>query len=92
MNPNTISIPKYLPQEKFQADVDMLQKSDAVIVDVRTKNWLGVGAKMVLAKQANIPMLTLCPMESEYRGILKLDNGTEEERAHSFVSHIGTGF
>lgn len=85
LNPNSITLPKHLSKERFQADFDMLSNSDVVLVDARTKKGLGVGAEMVLARQAKIPVLSLCPLGSEYRGVVQLADGTEKEWVHAFV-------
>lgn len=90
LNPNTISIPKHQMKERYQADIDMLMRSQAVVVDARTKKGLGVGAEMVIAKQAGIPVLTLCPAGSEYRGTIADSGGAHREWVHPFVSELST--
>lgn len=91
LNPNTVNIPKYQAHERFQADMDMLMQSQAVIVDARTKKGLGIGAEMVLARQAKIPVLTLCPLGSEYRGMTTDEAGKEREWMHPFVAELSDG-
>ncbi|QQR79158.1 MAG: hypothetical protein IPJ68_02700 [Candidatus Moraniibacteriota bacterium] len=88
LNPNTIDIPEYRAKERFDADVDMLLRSDVIIVDARTKKGLGVGAEMVMAKRAGIPVLTLCPYGSEYRGWVEAEGGQRKEWVHPFVSEL----
>ena len=87
LNPSTITIPKYQPKERFNADVNMLLRSDIVIVDARTKKGLGVGAEMVFARQAHIPILTWCPYGSPYRGWMT-DEDIRKEWIHPFVSEL----
>lgn len=82
LNPAMITIPRHMYRERFVADMDMLFKSDVVVVDARTKKGLGVGAEMALAKQKNIPVFTLCPLSSEYRG---------EDWIHPFVAGLSDG-
>ncbi len=88
LNPNSVTVPKYLMKERFQADIDMLKQSNAVIVDARTKKGLGIGAEMVIARQTGIPVLTLCPRGGEYRGTMVDTDGKEREWVHPFVFEL----
>lgn len=85
LNPNTVSVPKYLMKERFEADINMLKQSDVVLVDARTKKGLGVGAEMVIARQHGIPILTFCPTESEYRGSTTDETGQIRQWVHPFI-------
>src|SRR5882672_9172969 len=67
LNPNRVEIDRALSLDRFIEDIDMLLASDVVIVDARTRKGLGVGAEMMLARSRNIPVLVLCPHDSEYR-------------------------
>lgn len=87
LNPNTIKIPRYLHRERFTADMEMLLRSDVVVVDARTKKGLGVGAEMALAKQRGIPVWVVCPIGSPYRGEDVVD-GVRQEWMHPFVSGL----
>jgi hypothetical protein len=87
LNPGTIDIPKFEYLERFEADIEMLLRSDVVVVDARTKKGLGVGAEMAIAKRAGIPIFALCPIGSEYRGYVGTD-GEEREWIHAFVAGL----
>ena len=58
-----------LSDQKSVFGRDMMQVfcSDIILVDVRERRGLGVGAEMMWAKINKIPVVTLAPQESHYR-------------------------
>ncbi len=50
----------------FGRDMTMVYSADAVLVDVREKRGIGVGAEMMWAKVHRIPVISWAPKESHY--------------------------
>ncbi|HVE45944.1 MAG TPA: hypothetical protein VNA57_04250 [Acidimicrobiales bacterium] len=61
--------------------------SDVVIADARTEKGIGVGAEMMFARMRAIPVVTVCPRNSNYRRDLVPDVFGEdlENWIHPFV-------
>lgn len=70
----------------FGRDMLMVYCSDFVLVDVRQKRGLGVGAEMMWAKMNKIPVISYAPQESHHRkskaSILKTE---VDDWIHPFV-------
>lgn len=67
LNPATIGIKRDDSFSNFGADVFLVKNSDYIFVDARNKRGIGVGGEMVIAKYYSIPVVTLCPNETDYR-------------------------
>lgn len=79
LNPNKVTIDKSRYIERFRTDLEMVLESDLVLVDVRTKKGLGVGAELMMAQYEGIPIIGLCPDGSAYR---------RDGRLHAFVGGL----
>jgi len=51
----------------FGCDLYLVSISDAVLVDARTRKGIGIGAEMMFARFEGIPVITICPPNSNYR-------------------------
>jgi len=67
INPNKVVIDQSRYIERFRADLEMVLESDLVLVDMRTKKGIGVGAELMMAQYEGIPIVGLCPDGSAYR-------------------------
>ncbi len=67
LNPATMGIKRDDSFSNFGADVYLVKNSDFIFVDGRNKRGIGVGGEMVIAKYFSIPVITLCPNETDYR-------------------------
>lgn len=87
LNPATAGIKRNNPLENFGADLYLVKKSDFFIADLREKRGIGVGSEMTMAKYYQIPVISICPNESNYRRS-KLENVCGEDLydwVHPFV-------
>lgn len=82
VNPNRVTIDRSHSLNRFRVDIDMLRDCDLVVADARTKKGIGVGAEMMMATYENIPVLALCPPESEYR---------KDGNIHAFIIGLCVG-
>lgn len=67
LNPATIGIKRNDSYSNFGADVFLVKNSDFIFVDARNKRGIGVGCEMIIAKYYGIPVVTLCPNETDYK-------------------------
>lgn len=67
LNPATIGIRRNDSFSNFGADVYLVKNSDFILVDARNKRGIGVGGEMVIAKHYSIPVVSLCPQDTDYR-------------------------
>lgn len=67
LNPATIGIKRNDSFSNFGADVYLVKNSDFILVDARNKRGIGVGGEMAIAKYYSIPVVSLCPQETDYR-------------------------
>lgn len=77
--------------ESFRFGQDCLQviSSNFLVVDLREKRGLGVGAEMMLAKEKGIPIISVCPSGSHYRRSIVFHTGAKNEKwIHPFVESL----
>lgn len=77
--------------ESFRFGQDCLQviSSNFIVVDLREKRGLGVGAEMMLAKERGIPIISVCPSNSHYRRSLVFHTGVKnDDWTHPFVESL----
>lgn len=67
LNPATIGIRRNDSFSNFGADVFLIKSSDFIFVDARNKRGIGVGGEMIIAKYFSIPVVSLCPNETDYK-------------------------
>ena len=87
LNPATANIRRSNPLENFGADLYLVKKSDFLFTDLREKRGIGVGSEMTMAKYYKIPVISICPKETNYRRS-KLENVCGEDLydwIHPFV-------
>jgi hypothetical protein len=51
----------------FGCDLHLVSISDLILVDVRAKRGIGIGAEMAFAQSLGIPVISICPPNSNYR-------------------------
>lgn len=85
LNPNTITIPKWEFKDRYISDLEMVLKSDVMIVDARTKKGIGVGAEMMIAHYETIPVYSIATPESHYRKEISITESKQIEWIHPFV-------
>jgi hypothetical protein len=67
LNPAKSNISRADYYLNFGCDLHLVNVSDAVLVDARTKRGIGIGAEMMFARFAGVPVITICPPNSAYR-------------------------
>jgi hypothetical protein len=67
LNPSRSRLKRNDYYANFGCDVHLVNISDVVLVDARTKKGIGIGAEMMFAKMKGIPVITICPRNSHYR-------------------------
>jgi hypothetical protein len=67
LNPAKSKIRRSDYYANFGCDLYLVSISDAVLVDARTRKGIGVGAEMMFARFEGIPVITICPPNSNYR-------------------------
>lgn len=80
-----------LSDQKSVIGRDLLQVylSDFVLIDIREKRGIGVGAEMMWAKVHKIPLIALSPIDSHYRKTKTALLGIEVEGwTHPFVEGL----
>lgn len=83
INPNSMILPNFDGTRRFSVDITALLECDIVILDAVNKCGIGVGAELVLAKQYNIPVFTISPLNSHYHKIIN-----NREWIHSFLCEL----
>lgn len=85
-DPNESKILGTTSSPRFGKDCLQVTSSNFIIVDLREKRGLGVGAEMMIAKQRKIPVIAVCPPESHYKRSMVFHNGVKNpEWIHPFV-------
>lgn len=85
-DPNESKILGTTSSPRFGKDCLQVTSSNFIIVDLREKRGLGVGAEMMIAKQREIPVIVVCPPESHYKRSMIFHNGVKNpEWVHPFV-------
>jgi hypothetical protein len=67
LNPALTEIDRSDPRVNFGCDLYLVSISDAVVVDLRRKKGIGVGAELAFADARRIPVFGLIGEVSEYR-------------------------
>lgn len=74
---------------RFGKDCLQVISSNFLVVDLREKRGLGVGAEMMLAKEKGIPVISVCPPESHYKRNMVFHNGAKSPGwIHPFVGAL----
>lgn len=77
---------------RFGKDCLQVVSSNFLVIDLREKRGLGVGAEMMLAKEKGIPVIAVCPSESHYKRNMTFHNGTVSPKwVHPFVGALSDG-
>lgn len=78
-----------IAQSVFGRDMLMVFSSDFVLVDLRQRRGIGVGAEMMWAKFNNIPLISYAPRDTHYRSsnatILETD---VKDYVHPFIESL----
>jgi hypothetical protein len=67
LNPSKTPISRKDYFTNFGCDLFLVQSSNLLIADLRSEKGIGVGAEMMFARQAAIPVIAWLPPESHYR-------------------------
>ena len=86
LNPNTIDTDPNDSNARFEKDIELLLRSDLVLVDARTRKGLGIGVEMAIAKAKGIPIYAICPVGTYYHNI-RIDPSTNNkiDWVHPFI-------
>jgi hypothetical protein len=76
----------------YGCDLYMISISNIVVVDARTEKGVGVGAELMYARELGIPVVAVCPPESNYRRSLVEDVCGENLRdwVHPFIYSLSS--
>jgi hypothetical protein len=76
----------------YGCDLYMISISNVVVVDARTEKGVGVGAELMYARERGIPVVAVCPPETNYRRSLVEDVCGEDLRAwvHPFIYSLSS--
>lgn len=76
----------------YGCDLYMIGISNIVVVDARMEKGVGVGAELMYARQCGIPVIAVCPPESNYRRTLLRDVCGEDLRnwVHPFIYNLSS--
>ncbi|MEZ2142922.1 hypothetical protein AAE026_11485 [Bradyrhizobium sp. DN5] len=87
LNPQKSGVDRSDPKANFGCDLYLVETSNVVLVDARTKKGIGIGAEMMFACARNIPTITIAPKHSHYRQALVRNLFGEDVRdwTHPFV-------
>lgn len=87
LNPSKTQLQRSDYYANFGCDLHLVNVSDAVLVDARTKKGVGVGAEMMFAKFVGVPVITICPQGCAYRRALVPDVFGEDlhDWTHPFI-------
>jgi hypothetical protein len=74
----------------FGCDLHLVNISDVVLVDARTRKGIGIGAEMMFARFEGIPVITICPRNSNYRRDFVADVFGEDlhDWVHPFIAGL----
>ena len=67
LNPAKTSLRRQDYLANYGAELHLVSISDVVVVDARTERGIGLGAEMMFARAHEIPVVTVCPPNSNYR-------------------------
>lgn len=67
LNPSKTEISRQDYFINFGCDIFLVQSSCLLIADLRSEKGIGVGAELMFARQAGIPVIAWLPPESHYR-------------------------
>ncbi|MEV6302530.1 hypothetical protein AB0M02_24160 [Actinoplanes sp. NPDC051861] len=67
LNPSKSKIRRSDYYANFGCDLHLVSISNVVLVDVRAKRGIGIGAEMMFAQMSGIPVVSICPRNSAYR-------------------------
>jgi hypothetical protein len=70
LNPSKSKIRRSDYFANFGCDLHLVNISNVVLVDVRAKRGIGIGAEMMFAQMSGIPVVSICPKNSAYRSDL----------------------
>ncbi|MEI6835444.1 MAG: hypothetical protein WCK59_01305 [Candidatus Falkowbacteria bacterium] len=74
---------------RFGQDCLQVTSSNFLVIDLREKRGLGVGAEMMLAKEKGIPVISVCPTGSHYKRSMVFHSGVENPNwVHPFVESL----
>lgn len=90
LNPALTAIDRSDTRVNFGCDLYLVSISDAVVVDLRRKKGIGVGAELAFADAKRIPVFGLLGETSEYRlpVLANIAGQTIENWTHPFVSGL----
>lgn len=75
-----------MPMNKyFGRDVEMIKKSDAIVMDGTVRMGAGTAQEILIAKYYNKPVILVCPKNSHYDRIIKTKNGESVHYQHPFL-------
>ena len=88
-DPNEAKIFGSNKSNRFGQDCLQVTISNFLVIDLREKRGLGVGAEMMLAKEKGIPVISVCPTGSHYKRSMIFHNGMEDSKwVHPFVDSL----
>lgn len=67
LNPSKTDIDRSDYFLNFGCDLHLVQTSDLIFADLRNERGIGVGAELMYARQAQIPVISWLPHDSHYR-------------------------
>jgi hypothetical protein len=67
LNPARTQLRRQDYRANYGADLHLVATSHVVVVDARTEKGIGVGAEMMFAHQRGIPVVSVCPPNTNYR-------------------------
>lgn len=67
LNPSKTQIRRSDYFINFGCDMYLVQSSDLLLADLRSEKGIGVGAELMFARQAGIPVIAWLPPDSHYR-------------------------
>lgn len=87
LNPNKSGVRRADFYANFGCDLHLVDSSDVVFVDGRSKRGIGVGAEMMFAQMRGTRVVAICPDESAYRrrDVEDMFGEDLEEWIHPFV-------
>lgn len=90
LNPSKTPIRRSDYIANYGCDLFLVGVSDVMLVDCRTRKGIGIGAEMMYAQSRGIPVVTVCPRNSEYRRDLVTDVAGEDlvDWVHPFVAGL----
>lgn len=67
LNPARTDLRRQDYRANYGADLHLVASSHVLVVDARTEKGIGVGAEMMFAQQRGIPVVSVCPPNTNYR-------------------------